>query len=97
MSYYVYIMTNKNRNVLYVGVTNDLIRRAYEHRNHLAPNSFTARYKVTDLVYFEQTTDVHAALAREKQIKSWSRMKKFLLVREQNPGLSDLYPTIAQF
>ena len=70
MSYYVYIMTNKNRNVLYVGVTNDLIRRAYEHRNHLDPGSFTARYKVTDLVYFEQTTDVHAALAREKQIKS---------------------------
>ena len=72
MSYYVYIMTNKNRNVLNVGVTNDL-------------------------VYFEQTTDVHAALAREKQIKSWSRMKKFLLVWEQNPGLADLYPTIAQF
>ena len=70
MSYYVYIMTNKNRNVLYVGVTNDLIRRVYEHRNHLDPGSFTARYKVTDLVYFEQTTDVHAALAREKQIKS---------------------------
>ena len=97
MSYYVYIMTNKNRNVLYVGVTNDLIRRTYEHRNHLAPDSFTARYNVTNLVYFEETTDVHAALAREKQIKSWSRMKKFLLVREQNPGLSDLYPTIAQF
>lgn len=97
MSYYVYIMTNKNRNVLYVGVTNDLIRRAYEHRNHLDPDSFTARYNVTNLVYFEETSDVHAALAREKQIKSWSRMKKFLLVREQNPGLSDLYPTITQF
>ena len=97
MSYYVYIMSNKNRNVLYVGVTNDLIRRAYEHRNHLDQGSFTARYKVTDLVYFEQTTDVHAALAREKQIKSWSRMKKFLLVREQNPGLVDLYPTITQY
>lgn len=75
MSYYVYIMTNKNRNVLYVGVTNDLIRRAYEHRNHLDPHSFTARYNVTNLVYFEETSDVHAALAREKQIKSWSRMK----------------------
>ena len=97
MSYYVYIMTNKNRNVLYVGVTNDLIRRAYEHRNHLDPHSFTAWYNVTNLVYFEETSDVHAALAREKQIKSWSRMKKFLLVREQNPGLSDLYPSIAQF
>ena len=97
MSYYVYIMTNKNRNVLYVGVTNDLIRRAYEHRNHLAPDSFTARYNVTNLVYFEETSDVHAALAREKQIKSWSRMKKFLLIREQNPGLLDLYPSIAQF
>ena len=97
MSYYVYIMTNKNKNVLYVGVTRDLIRRAYEHRNHLLPDSFTARYNVTQLVYFEETTDVKAALEREKQIKSWSRMKKFFLIREHNPGLVDLYPTITQF
>ena len=94
MSYYVYILTNKNRNVLYVGVTRDLIRRVYEHRNHLSPDSFTARYNVTNLVYFEETTDVKAALEREKQIKSWSRIKKFFLIREQNPGLVDLYPTI---
>ena len=97
MSYYVYILTNKNRNVLYVGVTRDLIRRVYEHRNHLAPDSFTARYNVTNLVYFEETSDVKAALEREKQIKSWSRIKKFFLIREKNPGLVDLYPALIQY
>ena len=96
MSYYVYILTNKNKNVLYVGVTRDLIRRVYEHRQHLDPDSFSARYNVTQLVYFEETSDVKAALEREKQIKSWSRMKKLLLVREYNPGLTDLYPSVVQ-
>ena len=71
MQYYVYILTNKNKNVLYTGVTRNLIRRIYEHKNHLDPNSFTAKYRVTQLVYFEETTDVRAAIEREKQIKSW--------------------------
>ena len=97
MSYYVYILTNKNKNVLYVGVTRDLIRRVYEHRHHLDPNSFTAKYNVTQLVYFEETCDVRAAIEREKQIKSWSRMKKFFLIREKNPGFVDLYPQITQY
>ena len=91
MNYYVYILTNKYGTVLYTGVTNDLIRRVYEHKNHLDKNSFTARYKVTKLVYFEQTTDVRAALEREKQIKSWSRDRKTSLIFEMNPRWVDLY------
>ena len=93
MSYYVYILTNKNKNVLYTGVTNDLIRRVYEHKQHFAKNSFTSKYNVTNLVYFEETTDVNAAIAREKQIKSWNRMKKFFLIKEKNPAFEDIYET----
>ena len=94
MHYYVYILTNKNKNVLYTGVTNDLIRRVYEHKLHFDKNSFTSKYNVTNLVYFEETTDIHAAIAREKQIKSWSRMKKFFLIKEKNPALEDLYNSL---
>ena len=94
MTYYVYILTNKNNNVLYTGVTNDLIRRVYEHRNHLDKDSFTAKYNVTKLVYFEETSDVKAAIEREKQIKNWSRIKKFFLVREKNSTLQDIYPQL---
>ena len=91
MQYYVYILTNKNNNVLYTGVTNDLIRRVYEHKQHFDKNSFTSKYNVTNLVYFEETNDVKAAIEREKQIKSWSRMKKFFLIKEKNPAFRDLY------
>ena len=94
MSYYVYILTNKNKNVLYNGVTNDLIRRVYEHKQHFDKNSFTSKYNVTNLVYFEETTDVNAAIAREKQIKSWNRMKKIFLIKEKNPALEDIYETL---
>ena len=94
MSYYVYIMTNKYRNVLYTGMTNDLIRRVYEHRNHLIKDSFTARYNVTRLVYFEMTEDVRSAIEREKQIKSWSRARKDALVETQNPTWDNQYPMI---
>ena len=94
MSYYVYILTNKNKNVLYTGVTNDLIRRVYEHKNHFDKKSFTARYNVTNLVFFEETSDVRVALEREKQIKGWSRIKKMFLIREMNPSMDDLYPTL---
>ena len=75
MQYYVYILTNKNNRVMYIGVTNDLERRLYEHRQELA-DGFTKRYHVHKLVYFEQTSDVHVALEREKQLKNWSRAKK---------------------
>ena len=91
MKYYVYMLTNKHHTVLYTGVTNDLIRRVYEHKNHLDKGSFTAKYKVTKLVYFEETSDVRAALEREKQIKSWSRDRKTDLVFETNPYWVDLY------
>ena len=70
------ILTNNNNPVLYTGVTNDLIRRVYEHKNHADPNSFTAKYRVEKLIYFEETTDVKAAIEREKQIKGWKRDKK---------------------
>jgi len=94
MKYYVYILTNKNQTVLYTGVTSNLIRRVYEHKNHSDPNSFTAKYKVNRLVYFEETTDVEAAIAREKQIKSWSRKRKTYLIFEMNPHWVDLYNQI---
>ena len=94
MLYYVYILTNKHHTVLYTGVTNDLIRRIYEHKNHLDKNSFTAKYKVTKLVYFEETSDVRSAIEREKQIKSWSRDRKTDLIFERNPHWVDLYNQI---
>ena len=86
--YYVYIMTNKS-GTLYTGVTNDLGRRVYEHKNGLFPG-FTRKYKIHRLVYFEPTSDVEAAIAREKQIKSWRRAKKVALIRSLNPEWKDL-------
>ena len=94
MQYYVYILTNNHNNVLYTGVTNDLVRRVYEHRNHLAKDSFTARYNVEKLVYFEVTSDVYSALEREKQIKGWNRKRKNKLVESRNPNWEDLYPML---
>ena len=91
MRYYVYILSNKYCNVLYTGVTNDLLRRVYEHKNHLDPDSFTSKYNVTRLVYFEETTDVKAAIEREKQIKGWNRNRKTSLIMEKNPNWIDLY------
>ena len=76
MQYYVYILSNHHKNVIYTGVTNDLVRRVYEHKNHLDKGSFTSKYNVENLVYYEVTTDIDSAIAREKQIKGWSRNKK---------------------
>ena len=94
MRYYVYILSSATNVVLYVGVTNHLPRRVAEHRAHLDPKSFTARYDVTKLVYFEATESVRSAIGREKQLKSWSRAKKNALVSAQNPGWADLYSTL---
>ena len=88
--YYVYITTNKYNNVLYTGVTSDLRRRVFEHREGLG-GGFTSKYKVRKLVYYEVTPSVQAAIAREKQIKGGSRRKKIDLVNSMNPEWRDLY------
>ena len=89
--YYVYIMTNKMNTVLYTGVTNDLMRRVYEHKNKLDIKSFTARYNVNKLVYYETINSIQSAIEREKQIKAGSRKKKEDLINEFNPDWKDLY------
>ena len=94
MNYYVYILASATNVTIYIGVTNDLIRRVYEHRNHLAPDCFTSKYDVHKLVYFEQTSDVSAALEREKQLKGWRRSKKNALIETMNPEWKDLYPDL---
>jgi len=86
--FYVYILASMSR-VLYVGVTNDLIRRMYEHKQGLLPG-FTRQYRVTSLVYFEQTRDIRRAIAREKQLKRWPRWRKVRLIEAQNAGWTDL-------
>ena len=92
--FYVYILSNSNRKVIYVGVTNDLIRRVYEHKNHLDKGSFTSRYNIENLVYFEVTSDVESAILREKQIKGWNRERKNKLIESKNPDWIDLYSSI---
>ena len=87
--YYVYIMTNKKGGVLYTGVTNNLIRRIYEHKRKLVPG-FTSKYNLTKLLLYEETPDVHVAITREKQIKGWLRKKKVDLIESQNPDWKDL-------
>ena len=87
--YYVYLLTNWNHRVMYLGVTNDLVRRIYEHKNKLVKD-FTEKYNVNKLVYFEETGDVRSALTREKEIKKWRREKKNALVISINPEWKDL-------
>ena len=87
---YVYIMTNKHNTVLYTGVTGDLKRRVYEHREGLG-GGFAARYNAKKLVYFEVAFDIHSAIEREKQIKGGSRKKKIGLIEGMNPEWKDLY------
>ena len=87
--YFVYILSNWNDSVVYIGVTSNLPKRLYEHRNGLA-DGFTKKYNVHKLVYFEQTADVYSALSSKKQLKKWSRLKKNLLIEHQNPTWRDL-------
>src|SRR2546427_5200051 len=87
-TYCVYIMSNRAR-TLYVGVTGNIARRVYEHKNYLVPG-FTCKYAVDRLVYVESTEEVGAALAREKQLKGWGRKKKVALIESSNPKWSDL-------
>ena len=87
---YVYMMTNKANTVLYVGVTSNLVKRVYEHKNKLA-SGFTSKYNIDKLVYYEVFEDINEAIAREKQIKGGSRKKKLDLIKNFNPSLKDLY------
>lgn len=87
--YYVYMLTNWNNKVLYTGITNNLERRIYEHKNKLV-KGFTAKYNVNKLVYYDYTSDVYSAIAREKEIKGWTRQKKNDLIQSMNPEWIDL-------
>lgn len=89
-NYCIYILTNKNNKVLYTGVTNDLKRRVYEHKNKVN-SSFTSKYNINKLVYYEHFIDVNEALQREKQIKAGSRKKKLELIEKNNVKWNDLY------
>ena len=86
---FVYILSNWDDSVLYIGVTSNLTRRLYEHRNKLA-DGFTKQYNVHKLVYYEHTNDVYSAISREKQLKNWSRSKKITLIERMNPEWRDL-------
>jgi len=90
-TYQVYILTNQNHQVLYTGVTSELKLRVEQHKSNANPKSFTARYNVDHLVYYEQFFDIAEAIIREKQIKAGSRQKKLDLINEFNPEWKDLY------
>ena len=90
---YTYIMASKRNGTLYVGVTSNLIKRVYEHKHDLV-ESFTSKYKVHALVYFEQHRDIREALRREKRLKEWPRKWKLALIESGNPEWRDLYPEI---
>lgn len=84
--YYTYILTNKAKTVLYIGVTGDLDRRLYEHKNHLVKDSFTDTYNVENCIYYEEYTYINQAIAREKELKGWTRARKEALINAKNPN-----------
>ena len=92
--YWVYILANAIGGTLYVGVTSDLVRRGYEHREDIIAG-FTEKYGVHRLVYFEPHTDIEAAIRREKRLKRWNRAWKIRLIEENNPNWDDLYPNVS--
>ncbi len=93
-TYYVYIMASRRNGTLYIGVTNDLARRVYQHKHGLI-DGFTKRYDVKLLVHFEVTDDIRAAIQREKNLKKWPRGWKIALIEEANPDWRDLYADLA--
>jgi putative endonuclease len=93
----VYILTNTNNTTLYIGVTSDLFKRIYEHKNKLYKSSFTAKYNLDKLVYYEVFHNIEEAIAREKQLKSGSRSKKLDLINSMNPNWKDLFDEIKEF
>ena len=94
-TYYVYLLASDRYGTLYIGVTSELIKRAWQHREALA-EGFTKKYDIKQLVWYEVHSDVHAAITREKQIKKWNRAWKIRLIQEQNPLWRDLYEDIAR-
>ena len=92
--YYIYILTNKKDGVLYIGVTNDLTRRVWEHKQKIV-EGFSRKYQCKNLVYYETAIDINSAITREKQIKKWKREWKIRLIEKDNPDWRDLYPEIA--
>jgi putative endonuclease len=93
--YYVYILASKIGGTLYIGVTNNLVRRVYQHREKLI-EGFTKQYDVSRLVYYEVHSDIEAAITREKQMKKWNRAWKIRLIEEDNPNWDDLYKRVAK-
>jgi putative endonuclease len=93
--YYVYILSNKYHTVYYIGVTNNIVKRVFEHKHKLA-DSFTKKYNISELLYFEDYSDIKEALNREKQIKDYRRSKKLSLIEKLNPGYKDLYDEISR-
>lgn len=91
--YYIYILASKKNGTLYIGVTNNLIRRVYEHKNNIV-KGFTQKYKVHNLVYYEIYNDINDAITREKRIKKWKRQWKIELIKKFNPEWKDLYNEI---
>jgi putative endonuclease len=91
--YYVYILASKPYGTLYIGVTNDLVRRVWEHKNDFV-DGFTKKYGVHSLVYYEQCESIESAITREKQMKKWNRRWKLELIEKMNPGWKDLYSDI---
>ena len=93
-TYYVYIMASKRNGTLYIGVTDDLIKRVYQHKNDLI-DGFTKKYGIHTLVYYESANDVDSAVQREKRLKKWNRIWKFRIIEQMNPEWRDLYDDLA--
>ena len=95
MAGYVYMMASRKHGTLYIGVTADIVRRVWEHRDKVFPESFTARYNVNRLVWYQEFDDITDAISHEKRMKRWRREWKVQLIEESNPEWDDLYPTFA--
>jgi len=92
-AYFVYILASKKNGTLYIGVTSNLVKRVFEHKQNMV-EGFTKKYGVHTLVYYEQTNDINAAITREKQLKKWKRQWKINLIEKDNPKWNDLYDTL---
>jgi putative endonuclease len=93
MSYFVYILASRKDGAIYIGVTNDIVRRVYDHRTKAVPG-FTSKYNITRLVWFDIYDDPISAISREKELKKWRRAWKVQLIEAQNPDWNDLYESI---